>query len=105
MRTLECEVGAGEASLVRGVNDDAQVADESLGVLLGGEEHVGVPDELFRLARCLSPMERFLEKRVYSAEKLGPVMFPCLPDKSPTSHLKGESLSQAGTSVALYGSR
>ena len=59
MRTLECEVGAGEASLVRGVNDDAQVADESLGVLLGGEEHVGVPDELFRLARCLSPMEGF----------------------------------------------
>ena len=44
-------------------------------------------------------------KRFYSAEKLGPVMFPCLPDKSPTSHLKGESLSQAGTSVALYGSK
>ena len=56
MRTLEREVGAGEASLVRGVNDNAQVADEGLGVLLGGEEHVGVPNELFMSADCSSPM-------------------------------------------------
>jgi hypothetical protein len=56
VRTLECEVGAGEASLVRGVNDNAQVADEGLGVLLGGEEHVGIPNGLFMSADCSSAM-------------------------------------------------
>jgi hypothetical protein len=56
MRTLECEVGAGEAGLVRGVNNDAQIADESRSALLGGKEEVAIPRELFMSARCSSLM-------------------------------------------------
>jgi hypothetical protein len=56
MRTLESEVGAGEASLVRGVNDDAQVADKGRSTLLGGEEEVTIPNELFMSAQCSLPM-------------------------------------------------
>ena len=56
MRTLESEVGAGEASLVRGVNDNAQIAEVGWIVVLGGEEHVGVPNELLVSAHCPSPM-------------------------------------------------
>lgn len=55
MRTLECEVGASEACLVRGVNDNAQVADEGRSALLGGEKHVAVP-ESFMSAHYSSPM-------------------------------------------------
>lgn len=48
---------------------------------------------------------RGVRNKAHFAEKLGAVMFPFLPDKSPTWHLEGWLGSQGGDSVAPYGSK
>jgi hypothetical protein len=42
VRTLKSEVGAAEASLIRGVHNDAEISNEGGRVFLGGQEQVDV---------------------------------------------------------------
>lgn len=66
--------------------DDAQVAEVGRVVLLGREEEVDIAVRVF-MSALSDHVERRCKGRMYFAAKLGPVMFPCLPDRSPTSHL------------------
>jgi hypothetical protein len=87
IRTFESEVGAAETCLIRRVHDDAEVADESWSVFLSRQVEIDVAVEY----KCVS-IERVSKYKTWEthfAEKLGPVMFPCLPERSPTSHLSG----------------
>lgn len=47
MRTLESEVGAGEARLVRSMDNDAQVSEVGRVAFFGGEEEVDIAGERF----------------------------------------------------------
>ena len=54
IRTLKSEVGAAEASLIRGVHNDAEISNESGCVLLGGQEQVDVAVEYSSSAFMIS---------------------------------------------------
>jgi hypothetical protein len=103
VRTLKSKVGAAEASLIRGVHNDAEISDEGGRVLLSGQVQVDVALKSWCQHKPI--FNGGLGLVNYFAEKLGPVMFPCLPDRSPTSHLSGSAGLHLGISVAPYGSK